>query len=249
MKKILATSVISAIVIVVLYGCGKETETFTGPALSEYYPLKVGRTSFYLMDSTVPAPFGTALLVKSYQAKDSVEASFTDNQGRLSYRIFRYIRDVAGTQNWRFAATYVATPTRESVEYVDNNMRFIKLRLPLRENFTFKAHSYIDTKSLNTLVSYLDEWEYEYLNVGKPYTVLNKAYAETVTVAQHDETTPPGPFNPNNYQQRNYGLEVYAKDAGLIYKEFLHWTYQTTPPPAKYEDGSYGVKLRLISYR
>ncbi len=183
-----------------LVGCEKKTETLNGAAVNDYYPFKVGRTYLYRMDSTVPARFGTALVIKSYQAKDSIEAMFNDNQGRASYRIFRYTRDTAGTQAWKFAATYVATPTRESVEYVDNNMRFIKLRLPIRDGYTFKAHSFIDTKSLNTLVPYLDEWEYEYQKLGQPYTVLNKTYPQTVPVAQHDETTPPGPFNPNNYQ-------------------------------------------------
>ena len=76
----------------------------------------------------------------------------------------------------------------------------------------------------------------------------NKKYENTVTVFQHNETTPDGAFNPNNYQQRNYGVEVYAKGIGLIYKDFLHWTYQVTPPPAKYEDASFGVKLTAMSF-
>lgn len=234
---------------IILSSCSKQSETLNSPALKDYYPMTVGKTFIYRMDSTVPASFGSVLLVKSYQARDSVEAAFTDNEGNESYRIFRTIRDTAGLQPWRFAATYVATFKNNGVEYVDNNMRFINLRLPLVEGYQWKAHSYIDTKSLNSNVTYLDEWEYQYQNAGQPYTLFNKTYDSSITVFQHDETSPPGPFDPNNYQQRNFGIEVYAKGVGLIYKEFLHWTYQTTPPPAKYEDGSYGVKLRLISHK
>lgn len=231
-----------------LVGCAKESETFETGLLSDYYPLQVGKTFTYRLDSTVLASFGTSLVVKSYQAKDSVESTFTDNQGRLSYRIFRLIRDTAGLKPWQFAATFFVTPTRQHVEFVDNNLRFIKLTAPVVVGNTWKGHSYIDTKSLNTSVSYLDEWQYEYRDVSKPYRVSNAIYDSTVTVFQQDETTPPGPFNPQNYQQRNLGTEVYAKGIGLVYKEFLHWTWQTTPPPAKYEDGSYGVKLSLISH-
>lgn len=227
-------------------GCDSTNETLDVAPIADYYPLQVGSTLLYRLDSTVLAPFGTALVVRSYQAKDSVESTFTDNQGRQAYRIFRLIRDLAGTQPWRFASTYVATPTQNSMEYVDNNLRYIKLVSPLRNAYTFKAHTYIDTKSTSSTVNYLDEWEYEYGNVGESYTIGTKTYPNTITVYQHDETTPPGPFNPNNYQQRNYGIEVYAKGVGLIYKEFLHWTYQVTPPPSKYEDGSYGVKLTLL---
>ncbi len=248
MRRLYTVGVLSIVVLLLLNGCSKENETLSPATITDYFPLKPGLAYIYRMDSTLPAPFGTALVVHSYQAKDTIESTFTDNQGRLSYRIFRFVRDTAGVQSWRFAATYVATPTASTLEYVDNNLRFIKLAQPIKDGFMFRAHTYIDTKSLNSPAPFLDEWEYEYQNVGMPYTVLNKTYDSTVTVAQRDETTPPGPFNPANYQQRNFGVEVYAKGVGLIYKEFLHWTYQTTPPPAKYEDASFGVKLRLIHH-
>lgn len=231
-----------------VYSCKKETETLRTASLIEYFPLEVGKTFLYRLDSTVPASFGSALIVKSYQAKDTIESTFIDNQGRLSYRIFRFIRDTAGLQPWSFAATFVATPTDNAIEYVENNLRFLKLHAPVTEGYLWLAHSFIDTKSLNTTVGYLDEWEYEYQNLGSGYTVFETAYDSTVTVFQHDETTPEGPFDAANYYQLNKASEVYAKGIGLIYKEFLHWTWQTTPPPSKYEDGSYGVKLSLISH-
>lgn len=248
MRTLFSTLIAGLTVTFLMVACKKESETFNSATLNDYNPLKAGRILIYRMDSTVPESFGSRLVVHSYQARDSVESSFTDNAGRLSWRIFRSTRDTAGKQPWQFAATYVSTQSNNAIEYVDNNMRFIKLRLPFTEGYTWKAHSFIDTKSLNSNVTYLDEWEYEYQDVNQPYTVLNKRFDTTVTVFQHDETSPPGPFDPNNYQQRNFGVEVYAKGVGLIYKDFLHWTYQTTPPPAKYEDGSYGVKLRLINY-
>jgi hypothetical protein len=248
MKRLVAAFFIYIGVLFLLPGCEKKTETFNTLPLSDYYPLVKGKVYYYRLDSTVPAPFGTALLVKSYLAKDTIEATFTDNEGREAFRIFRFIRDTAQTTPWVFASTYIATPVNNRMEYVDNNLRFIKLVAPVTNDYSFKAHTYIDTKSLNSMVPYLDEWEYTYANVNAPFTVRGRTFDSTVTVLQHDETTPEGPFNPNSYQQRNYGVEVYAKGIGLVYKEFLHWTYQTTPPPSKFEDGSYGVKLSLISY-
>ena len=247
MKKVLST-VFVIMLLFALYGCKKESETLQTALLTDYFPLEVGKTFLYRLDSTVPASFGSALVVTSYQAKDTIESTFTDNQGRLSYRIFRFIRDTLGLQPWNSAATFVATPTNEWIEYVDNNLRFVRLHAPVTEGYTWLAHSFIDTKSLNTTVGYLDEWEYEYRNVGAGYTVFNTTYDSTVTVYQQDETTPEGAFDPANYYQLNKAFEVYAKGVGLIYKEFFHWTWQTTPPPAKYEDGSYGVKLTLISH-
>lgn len=247
MKK-LFSSVFVIMLLFAMPGCKKESETFQTASLSDYFPLETGKAYLYRLDSTVPASFGSSLILKSYQAKDTIESTFTDNQGRLSYRIFRFIRDTAGLQPWSVAATFVATPTDQWIEYVDNNLRFIKLHAPVTEGYSWLAHSFIDTKSLNTTVGYLDEWEYEYRDVGAAYTVFNTAYDSTVTVFQQDESTPEGPFDPANYYQLNKASEVYAKGIGLVYKEFLHWTWQTTPPPSKYEDGSYGVKLTLISH-
>lgn len=248
MKK-LSTPLYILIVVFGLISCSKETEVLNVGTLNEFYPLQVGKVFIYRLDSTVLASFGSALVIKSYQAKDSVESTFTDNQGRLSYRIFRLLRDTAGVKPWQVAATYFATPTQKQVEFVDNNLRFLKLLAPLSEGYTWKGHSYIDTKSLNTKVGYLDEWQYEYRNVGQPFKIFNTTYDNTVTVFQQDETTPPGPFNPNlDVQIRTLGNEVYAKGVGLVYKEFLYWNWQRNPPPAKYQDGSYGIKLRLISH-
>ena len=197
----------------------------------------------------MPVSFGAALAVRSYQAKDTIESTFTDNSGRLSYRIFRFTRDTAGLQPWNFAATFVATPTDNWIEYVDNNLRFIKLHAPIVEGYSWLAHSFIDTRSLNSTVGYLDNWEYEYQAVDSAYHLFNTTYDSTVTILQHDETNPEGPFDPSlDVQIRTYGLEVYAKNVGLIYKEFLYWNWQRNPPPAKFEDDSYGVKLTLLSH-
>jgi hypothetical protein len=247
MKKTFSLFIVLFVVLII--GCGKESETLNVTPLSQYYPLQVGKTYLYRLDSTLPASFGSSLVIKSYQAKDSIESTFNDNSGRLSYRIYRFVRDTAGLRPWQFAATYVATPTNKTVEYVDNNLRFIKLTAPVTESFSWKGNSFIDTKSLNTPVSYLDEWEYQYQDVSQPFTVFNKSYDSTVTVLQQDETTPNGPFNPAlEVQIRTLGLEVYAKNVGLVYKEFLYWNWQKNPGPPKFIDGSYGVKLRLISH-
>jgi hypothetical protein len=210
-----------------LLACKKETETLATASLSDYFPLEVGKTNIYRLDSTVPASFGAKLVVKSYQAKDTIESTFTDNEGRLSYRIFRFTRDTAALQPWIFAATFTATPTSEWIEYVDNNLRFLKLHAPITDGYVWPAHSFIDTRSINSTVPYLDSWDYEYQNANTPYTVLNTAYDTTVTVLQHDETNPEGPFDPSlDLQIRTYGIEVFAKGIGLIYKEFLYWNWQ-----------------------
>lgn len=249
MKRVTAGAVLVMIMALFVIGCKKETETLDSASIQDYFPLQVGRTFIYRMDSTVIFGFGTSLVTHSYHAKDSIQAIFTDNLGRPSYRIFRYIRDTTGTKSWVFSNTFAATYADQTMEYVENNLRFVKLHLPIKENYSWYGHAYIDTHTDAT--RFLDKtngWDYTYTNVGDPYKVLDSTYSNTVTVAQNDETSPPGPFNPASFQERTYGQEVYAKGVGLVYKEFLYWTWQTTPN-GHYQDDSRGIKLRLISYK
>jgi hypothetical protein len=224
-----------------------DKEVLAYPALTEYYPLQVGRSYTYRMDSTVTV-FGS-LQTKYYRVKDSVESKFNDAQGRPSFRVWRYITDSGQTQPWKFLATQVATIDEKNkwIEYVDNNLRFIVLHQPLKESYSWKGNSYLDTKSGNSPVKFMDEWDYTYQDVDQPYTVRKGKFDSTITILQVDEVSPPGPFNPMFYQQTNYSIEVYAKGVGLIYKELIHKTWQISP--GRWDDDSYGIKLTLVDYK
>lgn len=232
-------------------GCSKQSETLPLPLPSSYYPLETGHAYIYRLDSSVIPLFGSDLAVHSYLAKDSIADTIRDNENRLSYRVYRFITDTLAQQAWRTIGTYYVTPTDHGIEVMDeNNLRFIRLKEPIRNDFTWLGNSYIDTRSAGSPYQYMDGWNYTYQHVGEPYTdsVYSQTFSNTITVLQQDETSPPGPFDPNNYQQRNYAIEVYAHGIGLVHKEFLHWTWQTTPPPGGFENDSYGIKLSLIEY-
>ncbi len=242
MKKIISRACVLCLFMIALIGCKKESETVSYPPLNDYYPLAVGKMLLYRVDSTIVPAFNASLATVSYQAMDTIESSFNDNSGRLSFRIYRYLRDTAGTQPWTFAYTFVVTSTDKQVEFVDNNFRFIKIVSPIKNDFSWQGNAYINTKTDNL---YLDGWNYTYQNFGQNYTASGYTYDSTVTVMQQDDFSPDGPFDPTyDYQQRNYSVEVYAKGIGLVYKDLLHWIWQKP----KYEDESYGIRLTLIGH-
>lgn len=235
------------ICIIIFSSCTKTDVLSSSIKAENYYPVSVGRVWIYRLDSTNIPAFGTSLVTNSYHIKDSVGNAFIDNTGRNSWVVYRFITDTLEQAPWQSLSSYYITPTANTVEVVDdNNLRFIKLATPVREGFTWPGNSYIDTRSATTPYQYLDGWNYMYKNVDSPYTTLAGIIDSSVTVFQHDETSPEGPFDPQFYQQRDYSIEVYANGVGLIYKNFLHWVWQPTPEPARYADGSYGIILNLI---
>jgi hypothetical protein len=102
-------------------------------------------------------------LTITYQVKFEVDSLITDNLGRPAYRIYRYIRDSANAP-WVTDDTYMAINTGNSLEFVENNLRFIKLKQPIEQDFTWKGNSFINTTSSSAEfnLQYLDGWDYTY---------------------------------------------------------------------------------------
>jgi hypothetical protein len=230
-----------------LSACNK-SEVYVTPSLSDYYPLKVGSYITYQLDSTVFVNFGTVRSVKSYQVKHAVDAQITDNLGRPAYRIIRYIR-VNPTDPWVPDNTFMAVPTQFTMEFIENNLRFIKMKEPLVDGYTWKGNSYIDTYSLNSDIKYLDNWDYTYDSMYLPAKIGALTIDSTIKVEQRNEVIG-NPSNPNSYSEINIGEEKYAKGIGMIYRYFLHTEYQPPTPGhvGAYSDGSYGVRLTMIDH-
>ena len=239
---------VALLLITLLTACNKQNELYTTASLTDYFPLQVGKFITYNLDSTVYINFGQKDTVIKYEVKDSIETRITDNVGRPAYRIVRYIRKTA-TQSWIANNTFMAIPTATTIEYVENNLRFQKLKLPIKDGYSWKGNSFIDTYSLNSATKYLDDWDYTYDSVNVPLTIGGIQFASTLTVNQRNEFLGQDPKLPSTqYAEKNYSVEKYAKGIGLVYKEFLHWEFQGTQPGRPSFYAGYGVKLTMIDH-
>jgi hypothetical protein len=232
--------------VALLASCKKESEELDLGNLADYNLQQPGKYIIYKLDSLQYVNFGQKDTVISYQVKDSVVAEITDNLGRKAYRIFRYIRKTAANA-WQPNNTFMTVPTGDGVEFVENNLRFLKLRLPLRGGFSWKGNRYIETYSLNSEYKYLDDWDYTFEKMDEPVTLAGVTVNNTITVNQRDEVI--GNINDlNSFSEKNVGLEVYAKGIGLVYRNFLHREYQPpTPGRPGYKLG-YGVTMTMLAH-
>jgi hypothetical protein len=219
-----------------LGSCNK-TEEFNGLAVNDYFPLQVGKYISYNIDSTVYyTNFNVSAVVKSYQIKLSVEAQITDALGRPAYRITRYIRPNASTA-WAPDNTFMAVPTGNTVEFTENNLRFVKLVNPIRQDYTWQGNRYIDVTSASSTVKYYANWDYTYDSINLPAKIGALTVDSTIKVAHVDS---------KDAIERIFSEEKYAKGIGLVYRNFNYWNNGT--PNGTYTDNSYGILMKMIDH-
>lgn len=232
-----------------LFSCNKEIAVLNFERIQNYYPIAKGKYITYRLDSTVYTTVGTKKELRSYIVIDVLETSITDNLGKTDYVFKRSIRNSIDTTQWDLLTTYRVSIDSSKIAVTENNLRFIKLASPLREGLTWKGNSFVNTNDNNNL-AFLDGWLYSYGKPDESKVINGNSFKETVSVFQKNDTI----GNPNDkrmYAATLFSKEVYAKNIGLVYKEFMKETWQ--PPNAStvngyYEEGSYGIKLSLIKH-
>ncbi len=232
--------------VVLFSACKKSSEVLDVAAIKDYAPLVVGKYITYNLDSTIFINFGTKDTVIKYQIKDVIDAQITDNLGRTAFRVIRYIRKTAANP-WNPDNTFMYVPTDFGLEFIENNMRFLKLKAPIRDGFAWKGNSYIDTYSLNSNVKYLADWDYTYDSVNVSTRVGTFTLDSTLHVAQRDEVIG-NPSDLNSYHEINFGAEKYAAGIGLVYRNFLHIEYQPPRPGVGAYRLGYAVKMTMIDH-
>ena len=184
--------IISALTFVVFVACSKETEEFSSAPLSDYLPLKVGKYITYRLDSTLFTNFGTETEIHSYQEKHVVDSTITDASGRRGYRILRYIRNISGTGLWAPSGSYFIVANEKTVEVVENNLRFIKLALPLKTGFTWKGNQFLPNDPYSTYYSFSNDnimhnWDYTIDSVNTNIVLNGNSLSNILKVVGIDE--------------------------------------------------------------
>jgi hypothetical protein len=222
MKNKLFPIICTLLVLMGLYACNK-TDTTTFKSAKNYVSAAKGKYIIYKLDSIVTANFGARFVTNTYTVKDSVVDVFLDNEGKESFKIFRYLLNPSNN-TWTSTNTFVLTPKGENIEYVENNLRYTKLVSPIVNGKEWKGNSFVNQSPFypNTL---FPNWTYRYTAIDDAKTFGSLNFAKTVTVIQYDSNDN-RTFNPNVYNFYDKGYEIYAENVGLIYRDIMSWEYQ-----------------------
>ncbi|HEX2533924.1 MAG TPA: hypothetical protein VHK69_09325 [Chitinophagaceae bacterium] len=220
-----------------LSGCSTKTEEldasqFDKERLLEYIPTQTGKYIIYRLDSTVYTNFNRDKEVHSYQEKHEFTEAFTDNLGRPSIRVYRFLRNLQGTSPWESSGTYYITVADQGLEVVENNLRSVKLVLPLREGVTWMGNRHMPAEPYSSLFKFdndnnMAQWQFTYEKTGESLELNGNTYTDVVTVREVNDTATNDPADPATIvAYESVFVNKYAKNIGLVFQDWSIWEYQ-----------------------
>ncbi|MFT5513830.1 MAG: hypothetical protein ACI8SE_002241 [Bacteroidia bacterium] len=190
-----------------------------------YFPLEIGNTWVYRVDSINYDAFAKSVDTFSFLVKHVVVDTILDNQG-VRGSIIELFRTDSLSGTFSFDRRLTKRITESRAEIIDSSVRVINLVFPP------SLYKFWDANAYNTK----QKEEYEILETLENEEIDTIRYGQTVHVIQRDEA-----FKI----LRNYGIEKYANGVGLVYARQIYWTKKaigdTTEIPQGY-DYTYTLK-------
>ena len=228
--------------------CKKETEDLSEIVKgNKFFPTEIGKYIVYDYDSTYWNDQLKAEIHRQGQVRYDVVDTFRDNAGRLSYAI-NVQKRANDTDPYRPDDVVYVTPTEGHVEYKQKNVTFLKMVFPVSNGKSWNGNAMIPLGDADYAEYDNDKWAYTYSNFDTEFDPGNNPYLHTVTVNQIDDALNNPEQDSTAYAYRNYSLERYAYNVGMIYRERIYWVFQ---PKVGGSGGSgyrkgYGVIMKAV---
>ena len=205
-----------------------------------YYPPTIGRYVIYDVDSTVYDELFYKAKNSKYQIKEKITEEYTDSQGRPALKLMRYIKKFDSlvpysAMPWTIKDVWQVNISNTKTEIVEENIRLVKLIFPVKESSSWDGN-------VNNTLGPLD-YTYNYVNANETVNGIN--FANVLQVTQKNFPT---------LISREYYIEKYAKEVGLVYREIIDIKFKDTIVPLAYPLNNvykkYGVvyKSKVLSY-
>jgi hypothetical protein len=187
------------IITVVLLSCKKDRDEVIPNVGYSYAGLEVGKYVIYNVDSHhYNVPFNIDTTVQ-FQIKEVIDSKYIDLEGEEAYKVIRYRKTSDSTQ-WFVQDVWNAKITATSYQKSEENIRYIKLTFPVKDNKTWNGNTMNNLGSL----------DYEYTAVHQSATIGNIKFDSVTTVLQFDDV---------NLVQERFFQEKFAAGVGLVYKK------------------------------
>lgn len=181
----------------------------------DYYPLEVGRSWVYQVDSIIydPALGGTSIDSSRTYFREVVTDTLHGESGTLFYRVEHYERK-ADTLPWQIGKVYTLSRDEQRAYRDEDNLRFIKLAFPVKAGQEWDGNAFFDPFTQVTVagerIEMFKSWSYRQLTNGEPQAIGNLSFDDVITVQNADSR--------DNVIELRLATEQYARGVGLAYR-------------------------------
>lgn len=196
----------------------------------EYFPLKINSYLDYEVEKITWNDFDSSVDTTQYFLREITESIVENYSSDTLFRLERFIKSDIHS-NWNdFPRIWYAGFKDNYFYKVEENVKYVKLVLPLVENAKWNGNAY------NTE----DYQAYKLIKLNTEESVGNFNFDKTLTVLQQED---------ESLISHDFEIEIYAKSIGLVYKEEIHLkkTYNNITQSFEISSG-YKFKQTLIDY-
>lgn len=207
------------------------TDEFTPPDIGlDYFPLQKDFYQVYGVDETTYSEVGGTKNL-TYQIMIAVTDSFPNAEGGYTYVLNRRKR-ASEASPWQELDTWSARNNERELVVTEGNTPLVRLTFPVRKESSWNANKFND----------LAADKYEVLGVDQPFTAGGRTFEKTLTVSEEN--------NDDLIVFQDKRQSVYARGAGLVYREIIQLNYCTKDDCRGQQKITNGIifKQTLIGY-
>lgn len=186
------------LILIINFSCDPE-EYSEVKSYQDYFPIEIQKEKKFLVTNIIHNSFGKD--TSSYYLKEIITESFIDLEGDTAYRIHRYWRNDT-TQTYEIKDVWVVKKSENSIQQLEENIRFTKLIFPINKNSFWNGNAFNN----------LGYQEYSVQSIHTGFNLNNLIFDSCVSINQN--------YKSNLLEYEN-SQEVYSLGLGLVYKEVI----------------------------
>jgi len=232
--------------LVLLASCKTEPDPFEPDFGYDYYPLELGNTWIYEVDSITYDPQNTANFdsVRLY-VKETIADTLLDNNGNTLYRI-EYFERSDEQSEWTIKNVYTAGIVNFQAQRTVDNRKFIKMPFPVEDPSRWDGNIFIDPSEeievAGERMEIFKGWEYRVEEIVEQSQVGDLTFDNVVQISNAD--------SENLIELRRVN-EQYSRGIGLIERVMYILDTQEIDPLLSWEvkaEKGFILKQRLIEW-
>ncbi len=197
------------------FACERKTEVNPIAYGYEYFPLQVGQSWEFQVDSIIFDPAGTGTSVDSIGlwAKELVADRYITAAGDTVYRIERYER-YDTTEPWAIRKVLAQWRTARQAFRQEDNLKLIKLIFPIEKGRRWNGTRHIAPEQrvvvAGEVLEMFKDWQSQILDTEQSFSTPAANFIDVIVVSHADAS---------NLIEHRYQREIYAHQVGLVFLE------------------------------